>query len=166
MQKTITNIICIIIVAFVLDLFPKDISSYLDLSRLNNLFVTQEVIEIDQPTQSSIDSTKEISKEILNKADRKTITNIAVFNDEFARKIDSYKDSQVESKYIIGLYVSSYKKAFGESQNLSSTDSVSSYIKENIVSKEKFMTNEEIDLLKDFFRGISWNLITKNSESK
>lgn len=162
MQKAIINIICVIVIVFAFDLFPKDISSYLDLSKLTNLFVTQEVIEIDQPPQSSIDATKDIAKEILDKADRKTITNIAVFNDEFARKIDYYKDSQVESKYIINLYVSSYKKAFGESQNLSSTDSVSTYIKENIVSKEKFMTNEEIDLLKDFFRGISWNLITKN----
>lgn len=162
MQKAIINIICVLVIAFAFDLFPKDISSYLDLSRFNNLFVTQEVIEIEQPPQNSIDATKEISKEILDKTDKKTITNIAVFNDEFARKIDSYKDSQVESKYMINLYVSSYKKAFGESQNLSSTDSVSTYIKENIVSKEKFMTNEEIDLLKDFFRGISWNLITKN----
>lgn len=148
--------------AYSLGVLPKDFSSYIpDISYITNLFVTSEVVEINQPSQESIEVTKDIAKEILEKADKKTVVNIAVFNDEFARKLDEYKDKNTESKYVIGLYTSSYKKAFGETLNLSSTDSVSEYIKNNIVSKEKFVTNEELDALKEFFRGLAWNLITK-----
>lgn len=156
MVKTILNIVIVSIIVLYSGILPNNILSYIP-----DVFTTVEVIEINKPKEEYISITKNMAKEILEKANDKTVTNIAVFNDEFATKLDSYKDTSVESKYLISMYTSSYKKAFGAFENLSSDNSVTDYIKENIISKEKFVTNEELDALKEFFRGLAWNLITK-----
>ena len=156
MTKILANIFIVIIIIIYSDILPKDIGSFLP-----NILTVNEVVEINKPNENYINDTKNIAKEILEKTDTKDAVSLAVFNDEFATKLDSYKNTNVESKYIVNLYTSSYKKAFGADVNFSSSDAVSDYINQNILSKEKFMTDEELDSLKEFFRGIAWNLIVK-----
>lgn len=163
MAKTLVNIFIVLVILFSSGVLPKDILSYIP--DFTSIVSIAEVVEITQPGEKSIEATKGMAKEILEKVDYKTSIEIAVFNDEFAAKIDSYKDLNTESKYLINMYTSSYKKAFGKFENLSSGNSVSEYINSNILSKEKFVTNEEIDALKDFFRGLAWNLIVKEQKS-
>lgn len=156
MIKALVNIFVVLIIIFYSGVLPKDILSYIP-----NVLTVSEVVEISQPKEEYLTATKEIAKEILGKADTKKAIEIAVFSDEFANKIESYKDQNVESSYLVSMFNSSYKKAFGEAGNFSESNSVSNYIKSNIFSKEKFVTNDEIDALKEFFRGLAWNLVLK-----
>ena len=160
MKKTFLNIVIVLVIIFSSGIIPssfmKDIWSYVP-----NILTVSEVVEITAPKEEYLTATKDIAKEILENVDTKKAVEIAVFSDEFATKIESYKDQKVESSYLISMFKSSYKKAFGEAGNFSKSDSVSNYIKSNIFSKEKFVTNEEIDALKEFFRGLAWNLVAK-----
>jgi hypothetical protein len=91
-----------------------------------------------------------------------------IFNDEFAKKLNSYSDKSVTSQQIVGkLYPEALFEYVGlknYNKQVKLADFIKfkrNFIEQNMFSQEKFLTSDEIKDLSKFYTAVAWNLSPK-----
>lgn len=115
------------------------------------------VVELVKP-DSFVEETSKVKELVPDEAE----LDLLIFNDEFANKIKSYKDSEVTTDFFISkLYPMSFSEAFSKKYigKLGKYgDFQKNFIETNISGKEMYLTLEELNKLHDFYKAVSWNL--------
>lgn len=115
------------------------------------------IVELVKP-DNFIEETSKIKELVPDEAE----LDLLIFNDEFANKVKSYKDSEVTTDFFISkLYPMSFDESFGKKYAGKLGDYGKfkrNFIETNISGKEKYLTSEELNNLHDFYKAISWNL--------
>ncbi len=87
-----------------------------------------------------------------------------IFNDEFAKKLNSYSDKSVTSQQIIGKFYPESLSEFVGAKQVKLADFIKfkrNFIEQNMFSQEKFLTSDEIEDLSKFYTAVAWNLSPK-----
>lgn len=116
----------------------------------------QIVLDIPKPSQQIIEIVKPINEVILNSEDK---AKLAVFNKEFASRIISY-DTDVQQ--LNDVYVLSASYTFEETlkDKYNNLDSLLiDLIKKVTTDQNHKLTDQEKQLISEYFLGLSWVLI-------
>lgn len=87
-----------------------------------------------------------------------------IFNDEFAKKLNSYSDKSVTSQQIVGKFYPESLSEFVGTKQVKLADFIKfkrNFIEQNMFSQEKFLTSDEIEDLSKFYTAVAWNLSPK-----
>lgn len=147
-MKTIANIAMIVGILFCLGMFD------------NIKFPSFEtvIVEIVQPSEF-LEETKLAASKVPESAK----IDLAVFNDEFAKKTISYSGQNISHSYLTSdLYPQSFREVFGTKYSGTLKDYLSelkTVLSTEISTKDKFLTDEEIKKISNIYTAVSWNLI-------
>lgn len=127
---------------------------------INLPFITKSVIEIDKPSDEVVEQTIAAANGVSSSIKK----DMAIFCDEFSKRIRSLKGQYVTSAQIYEeFFPSSFKEVF-DGKNLSMPkfkEEHNNLFKDKIGSSIKTLTDDELDELANFYQGVAWNLTQK-----
>lgn len=157
-MKSFGNIIGILLILFGFGVFDKiDIPFPFPV-------IDPIIVEISKPNEEYVLKTIDVSKSIPVSAK----IDLAVFNDEFSKRILTYKNTEITNTQLLSkIYPKVFREVFGtkySGQLENFLDKFKIALGDEIVLKEKFLSNEDLDKISFVCNGIAWNLI--NPEKK
>lgn len=122
-------------------------------------FATKNVQVVDiKPEDTILAKSQSVAKLVTVKEDR---INLAIFNQQFANRLDNYYSQNISSQQLMDLYLASAKGFFkdslvGKYDGLS--EETTTMFKDCVGELDHILSKEEVDNLKQILAGLSWNL--------
>jgi len=112
----------------------------------------------EKPADTTIEKSKKLAELVTDKEDR---LNLALFNLEFSKRLQSYFEKNITSQQLIDLYTESLKNNFKDSLSGKYTglsEEIQKLFESSIGPLDHILSKPEIESLKNDLVGLAWNL--------
>jgi len=116
-----------------------------------------QIIDI-KPEDAILEKSKLVADLVTVNEDR---INLAIFNQQFANRLDSYYDQNISSQQLVDLYLASAKGFFknslsGKYERLA--EETTKMFQNSVGKLDHILSKNEIESLRNDLIGLSWNL--------
>lgn len=122
-------------------------------------FATKNIQVVDiKPEDVILAKSQSVAKLVTVTEDR---INLAIFNQQFANRVDVYYNQNISSQQLMDLYLASAKGFFkdslvGKYDNLA--EETTKMFQECVGELDHILSKEELEKVKQLLTGLSWNL--------